>query len=46
MAPKLEERMQRKIGIDCEALKITKPFTPEELEDVSHQKRAHEYLNP
>jgi hypothetical protein len=26
-------------------LKITKAFTPEELEDMSYQKRAYELLN-
>ena len=35
-----------RIDIYREALKITKPFTPEELEELAnHQKRAYEFLN-
>jgi hypothetical protein len=37
--------VQKEIDIYREALKITKPFTPEELEDMSHQRRAYEFLN-
>ena len=44
MAPNAESGAER-IDIYREALKITKPFTPEELEDMSHQKRAYEFLN-
>jgi ABC-type nitrate/sulfonate/bicarbonate transport system substrate-binding protein len=42
---KPREAVQSEIDIYREALKITKPFTPEELEDMSHQKRAYEFLN-
>ena len=42
---KPREAVQSEIDIYREALKITKPFTPEELEDMSHQKRAYELLN-
>ena len=42
---KSREAVQSEIDIYREALKITKPFTPEELEDMSHQKRAYEFLN-
>ena len=42
---KPREAVQKEIDIYREALKITKPFTPEELEDMSHQKRAYEFLN-
>jgi hypothetical protein len=37
--------VQHEIDIYREALKITKAFTPEELEDMSYQKRAYELLN-
>jgi ABC-type nitrate/sulfonate/bicarbonate transport system substrate-binding protein len=42
---KPREAVQSEIDIYREALKITKPFTPEELEDMSHQMRAYEFLN-
>jgi ABC-type nitrate/sulfonate/bicarbonate transport system substrate-binding protein len=42
---KPREAVQNEIDIYREALKITKAFTPEELEDMSHQKRAYELLN-
>ena len=42
---KPREAVQKEIDIYREALKITKPFTPEELEDMSHQRRAYEFLN-
>ena len=42
---KPREAVQSEIDIYREALKITKSFTPEELEDMSHQKRAYESLN-
>lgn len=42
---KPREVVQNEIDIYREALKITKAFTPEELEDMSHQKRAYELLN-
>ena len=42
---KPREAVQSEIDIYREALKIIKPFTPEELEDMSHQKRAYEFLN-
>src|SRR5215468_4084811 len=42
---KPRETVQSEIDIYREALKITKPFTPEELENMSHQKRAYESLN-
>ena len=35
--------VQRRIDIYREALKITKPFTPEELEDIGQNKRAYEF---
>jgi hypothetical protein len=41
---KPREAVQSEIDIYREALKITKPFTPEELEDMSYQKRAYESL--
>src|SRR5499426_2060746 len=41
---KPRDAVQSEIDIYREALKITKPFTPEELEDMSHQKRAYESL--
>jgi ABC-type nitrate/sulfonate/bicarbonate transport system substrate-binding protein len=37
--------VQQEIDIYREALKVSKAFTPEELEDMSHQKRAYELLN-
>ena len=42
---KPRDAVQKEIDIYREALKITKPFTPEELEDMSHQRRAYEFLN-
>ena len=42
---KPREAVQHEIDIYREALKITKAFTPEELEDMSYQKRAYELLN-
>jgi hypothetical protein len=42
---KPREVVQKEIDIYREALKISKPFTPEELEDMSHQRRAYELLN-
>jgi ABC-type nitrate/sulfonate/bicarbonate transport system substrate-binding protein len=42
---KPREAVQKEIDIYREALKITPPFTPEELEDMSHLKRALEDLN-
>ena len=42
---KPREAVQQEIDIYREALKITKAFTPEELEDMSHQKRAYELLS-
>jgi len=42
---KPHEAVQNEIDIYREALKITKPFTPEDLEDMSYLKRALEYLN-
>ena len=42
---KPREAVQNEIDIYREALKITKAFTPEELQDMSHQKRAYELLN-
>jgi NitT/TauT family transport system substrate-binding protein len=42
---KPREAVQKEIDIYREALKITKPFTPEELEDMSYLKRAFEDLN-
>jgi hypothetical protein len=37
---KPREAVQNEIDIYREALKITKPFTPEDLEDMSYLKRA------
>ena len=42
---KPRDAVQKEIDIYREALKITKPFTPEELEDMSHQRRAYELVN-
>ena len=42
---KPRDAVQKEIDIYREALKITKPLTPEELEDMSHQKRAYEILS-
>jgi NitT/TauT family transport system substrate-binding protein len=42
---KPREAVQHEIDIYREALKITKPLTPEELEDMSYQKRAYEILS-
>ena len=42
---KPREAVQKEIDIYREALKITKPFTPDELEDMSYLKRAFEDLN-
>lgn len=42
---KPREAVQQEIDIYREALKISKAFTPEELEDMSYQKRAYELLN-
>jgi NitT/TauT family transport system substrate-binding protein len=42
---KPREAVQHEIDIYREALKITKAFTPEELEDMSHQKRAYELFS-
>ena len=42
---KPRETVQYEIDIYREALKITKPLTPEELEDMSYQKRAYEFLS-
>ena len=42
---KSRETVQHEIDIYREALKITKPLTPEELEDMSYQKRAYEFLS-
>ena len=42
---KPREAVQHEIDIYREALKITKPLTPEELEDMSYQKRAYEFLS-
>jgi len=41
---KPREAVQHEIDIYREALKITKPLTPDELEDMSYQKRAYEFL--
>jgi hypothetical protein len=41
---KPRDAVQKEIDIYREALKITKPLTPEELEDMSYQKRAYEIL--
>ena len=37
--------MVKEIDIYRETLKMTKTFTPEELEDMSQQGRAYEFLN-
>jgi ABC-type nitrate/sulfonate/bicarbonate transport system substrate-binding protein len=42
---KPRDAVQKEIDIYREALKITKPFTPEELEDMSYLKRAFEEFN-
>ena len=42
---KPREAVQKEIDIYREALKISQPFTPEDLEDMSHLKRAWETLN-
>jgi ABC-type nitrate/sulfonate/bicarbonate transport system substrate-binding protein len=42
---KPRETVQHEIDIYREALKIAKPLTPEELEDMSYQKRAYEFLS-
>ncbi len=42
---KPRDAVQKEIDIYREALKITKPFTPEELEDMSQQRRAYELVN-
>ncbi len=42
---KPREAVQHEIDIYREALKITKPLIPEELEDMSYQKRANEFLS-
>ena len=42
---KPRDAVQKEIDIYREALKITKPFTPEELEDMSHLRRAFEEFN-
>jgi len=42
---KPREAVQHEIDIYREALKITKQLTPEELEDMSYQKRAYEFLS-
>jgi NitT/TauT family transport system substrate-binding protein len=42
---KPREAVQHEIDIYREALKITRPLTPEELEDMSYQKRAYEFLS-
>ena len=42
---KPREAVQNEIDIYREALKISQPFTPEDLEDMSHLKRAGESLN-
>ncbi|MGH7815813.1 MAG: hypothetical protein ACREOR_00330 [Candidatus Binatia bacterium] len=42
---KPRDAVQIEIDIYREALKITKPFTPEDLEDMSHVRRAFESLN-
>ena len=42
---KPRDAVQKEIDIYREALKITQPFTPEDLEDMSHLKRALESLN-
>jgi ABC-type nitrate/sulfonate/bicarbonate transport system substrate-binding protein len=42
---KPRQAVQKEIDIYREALKVTKPLTPEELEDMSYQKRAYEVLN-
>ena len=42
---KPREAVQKEIDIYREGLKIIQPFTPEDLEDMSHLKRALESLN-
>jgi len=42
---KHREAVQNEIDIYREALKISQPFTPENLEDMNHLKRASETLN-
>ena len=42
---KPREAVQNEIDIYREALKISQPFTPENLEDMSYLKRANETLN-
>jgi ABC-type nitrate/sulfonate/bicarbonate transport system substrate-binding protein len=42
---KPRQAVQKEIDIYREALKVTKPLTPEELEDMSYQKRAYEVLS-
>ena len=42
---KPREAVQHEIDIYREALKITKQLMPEELEDMSYQKRAYEFLS-
>ena len=42
---KPREAVQHEIDIYRDALKITKPLTPEELEDMSYQRRAYEILS-
>jgi NitT/TauT family transport system substrate-binding protein len=42
---KPREAVQHEIDVYREALKITKPLTPDELEDMSYQKRAYEFLS-
>lgn len=39
------DAVQNEIDIYREALKISQPFTPENLEDMNHLKRASETLN-
>ena len=42
---KAREAVRKDIDIYREAIKIPKPFTPEDLEDMSHLRRALESLN-
>jgi ABC-type nitrate/sulfonate/bicarbonate transport system substrate-binding protein len=42
---KPRDAVQKEIDIYRDALKISQPFTPEDLEDMSHLKRALESLN-
>jgi len=42
---KPREAVQNEIDIYREALKISQPFTPENLEDMNYLKRANETLN-